>query len=470
MRSILANRGLIGALAVIVLAIVAAAVLFLLQPVEGRIVMATGNPQYHALARTYQDELQRNGVDLELRNTTEGFATLQALSNDKSGINAGFVKGGLVGSLQGRLASSKAKDWRAEQIGKWLSVGRLFYEPIWVFTRGDLTVQTLRDLRNRRVLVGLRDGGARRIVTQLLSANGVTASDATLVEEVLAADAEQLHQGKADAAFIIASPDDARIQQLLRVPDIRLMNFKAEAEAYINRWPALGKLVLREGAVEFDPVLPSADITLLTTTVALIVRSDMHPALISLLTHAVIHNPKSAFDSAGDPILFYKAGEFPSPHDPEFKVSSDVLIVYRTGELPLLLRVLAPLNKRLRIPFSLTAFVNAHGAQTVLLLIPLIAVILPLMRVLPALYVWSVRRRLLYWYRQLTALERSLELPNAAARLGAKQAELERIDAAVSRIRLPIYFADRVYDLRGHIDLVRNRLAARPAPVPMAAQ
>jgi hypothetical protein len=196
----------------------------------------------------------------------------------------------------------------------------------------------------------------------------------------------------------------------------------------------------------------------------------MHPALISLLTHAVIHNPKSAFDSAGDPILFYKAGEFPSPHDPEFKVSSDVLIVYRTGELPLLLRVLAPLNKRLRIPFSLTAFVNAHGAQTVLLLIPLIAVILPLMRVLPALYVWSVRRRLLYWYRQLTALERSLELPNAAARLGAKQAELERIDAAVSRIRLPIYFADRVYDLRGHIDLVRNRLAARPAPVPMAAQ
>jgi uncharacterized protein len=470
MRSVFANRALISALAVIVLAIVAGAVLFAVQRIEGRIVMATGNPQYHALALTYQDELQRNGVNLQLSDTTEGFATLQALSNDKSGINAGFVKGGLVGSLQGRLASSKAKDWRAEQIGKWLSVGRLFYEPIWVFTRGDLTVQTLRDLRNRRVLVGLRDGGARRIVTQLLSANGVTASDATLVEEALSADAEQLHQGKADAAFIIAPPDDARIQQLLRVPDIRLMNFKAEAEAYINRWPALGKLVLREGAVEFDPVLPSADITLLTTTVALVVRSDMHPALISLLTHAVIHNPKSAFDGAGDPILFFKAGEFPSPHDPEFKVSSDALVVYRTGELPLLLRILAPLNKRLGIPFSLTAFVNAHGAQTILLLIPLIAVILPLVRVLPALYMWSVRRRLLYWYRQLTALERSLETPTAAARLSAKQAELERIDAAVSRIRLPIYFAEKVYDLRGHIDLVRNRLATRPAPVPMAAQ
>jgi uncharacterized protein len=470
MRSVFANRPLIGALVVIVLAVVAAATVFSLQRVEGRIVMATGNAQYHDLVRTYQDDLQGNGVELQLRETTEGFATLQALSDDKTGINAGFVKGGLVGSLQGRLASSKAKDWRAAQIGKWLSVGRLFYEPIWVFTRGDLAVQTLRDLRHRRVLVGLRDGGTRRIITQLLSANGVTASDATLVEEVLSADAEQLHQDKADAAFIIASPDDARIQQLLRVGDIRLMNFKAEAEAYINRWPALGKLVLREGAVEFDPLLPSADITLLTTSVALVVRADMHPALVSLLTHAVIHNPKSAFDSAGDPILFYQAGEFPSPHDPEFKVSSDALTVYRTGELPLLLRILAPFNKRLGLPFSLTAFVNAHGAQTILLLIPLLAVILPLIRVVPALYVWSVRRRLLYWYRQLTTLERSLEAPNAAARLGAKQAELERIDAAVSRIRLPIYFADQVYDLRGHIDLVRNRLATRPAPIPMAAQ
>ena len=96
-------------------------------------------------------------MNLQLRNTTEGFATLQALVNDTSAVNAGFVKGGLVGSLQGRLASAKAKDWRATQIGKWLSIGRLFYEPIWVFTRADFSVQSLSDLQHKRILVGLRD-------------------------------------------------------------------------------------------------------------------------------------------------------------------------------------------------------------------------------------------------------------------------------------------------------------------------
>ena len=64
-----------------------------------------------------------------------------------------------------------------------------------------------------------------------------------------------------------------------------------------------------------------------------------------------------------------------------------------------------------------------------------------------------------YWYRHLTALERALDRPDAAAHIHARRADLERIDAAVRRIRIPISFVDRVYDLRGHIDLVRQRLA-----------
>jgi uncharacterized protein len=464
MRSKFAKMLLLGAGAVILLLLIFVFALTYLTAGEGKIVMATGNPQYHDLAGTYGEDLQANGVTLQLRNTTEGFATLQALANGATAVNAGFVKGGLVGSLQGRLASAKAKDWRATQIGKWLSIGRLFYEPIWVFTRGDLTIQSLSDLQHKRILVGLRDGGTRRIATQILHANGVTANNATLIEEVLAPDGEQLRGDKADAAFLIVSPDAESIQQLLRVPNIRLMNFASEAAAYTNRYPALTELILREGAVEFNPLLPSTDITLLATSAALVVRSDMHPALVSLLTHAVIHNPKSGFDKSGDPVLFYKAGDFPSPHDPEFKMSNDALLVYRTGELPFLLRVLAPLNKRMALPFSLTAFVSAYAAQSILLLIPLFAVMLPLMNALPKLYVWSVRRRLLYWYRQLTALERSLEGPDAAAHIRARLADLERIDAAVSRIRIPLTFADQLYDLRGHIDLVRQRLAARGVP------
>ncbi|MBX9591149.1 MAG: ABC transporter substrate-binding protein [Hyphomonadaceae bacterium] len=428
---------------------------------EGRIVVATGSSQYYELAESYRKDLERNGIKLEVQRLTEGFATLRLLLDPKSGVNAGFIKGGLVGSLQGRLATEKAKGRHAE-FGKLLSVGRLFYEPIWVYSRGDLHVASLRDLKDKKIFTGTKESGARRIVNQLLKANGIDKTNATLIDQDLPADAAPLFDGRADVAITIAPPDSDKMQELVRVQGIRLMDFSAEAEAYDNRFPALTKVVLRKGSVEFNPVIPSEDITLLATTAALVVRSDMHPALMSLLTHAVVGNPRSGFDKQGDPVLFYRAGEFPSASDPEFTVPADTRAIYKTGELPFLLRFLAPLNARLGVPFSFTAFINSYAAQVLLVLIPLLAVAIPLFKALPAIYVWNVRRKLIYWYRQLKALEKSLDSRGAKYDMATHQAELERIDGAVRRIRVPSFFSNELYDLRMHIDLVRQRLSGRP--------
>jgi uncharacterized protein len=428
---------------------------------DGRIVLATGNTHYQQLAETYRPELERYGVRLEFRDI-EGFATLKALVDDKSEINAGFVKGGLVGSMQGRLASEKAKG-RHVEYAKLQSLGRLFYEPIWVFTRADTPLQSLRDLNGKRIMLGTRDSGSRRIATQLLRANGINLArdDPKLISEELSADAHELLQGTADAAMLILPADDDKIQSLLHVPAIRLMDFSAEGEAYDNRFPALTKLVMRTGSVEFQPLIPTADITLLATSVALVVKPELDASLASLLTQAIMNNPKPGFDKNGDPVLFYKPGEFPSPSDPEFEVPKEARQIYKTNELPFLLRLVAPFNKRIGLPYNITAYTSAHAAKLVLL-IPALAVLVPLMRYLPVAYAWNVRRRLLYWYRQLKALERSLDSGGAKYDLAAHQAEVERIDSHVRRLRVPLYFSSQLYDLRGHIDLVRHRIAERP--------
>ena len=428
---------------------------------EGRIVVAAGTPQYAELAESYRRDLERYGVKYEVQQGAGGFATLKALLEAGPGINAAFIKGGLVGSLQGRLATEKAKGRYAE-FSQLLSVGRLFYEPIWVFTRGDLPITSLRDLRGKKILTGTREGGTRRIANQMLKANGIDKTNATLIAESLPADAAPLLDGRADAAFLIEPADAKRIQDLLHVGNIRLMDFSEEAEAYDNRFPAIAKVVLRKGAVEFNPVIPSADITLLATSVVLVVRKDMHATLVSLLTHAVVSNPKPGIDKSGDPVLFHRAGQFPSADDPEFQVAKDARAVYKSGELPILLRNLAPVNARLGIPYQFTAYINTYAGQVLLVLIPLLALILPLTRALPATYVWLVRRRLVYWYRQLKALERSLDSRDGRHDDGAHRAELERIDGAVRRIRVPHYFSNEFYDLRLHIALVRQRLAAQP--------
>lgn len=435
---------------------------------QGKLVIASGNSEYYELAERYRADLKKYGVDVEIRRTMEGFATLRALADNNSGVTVGFVKGGIVGSLQGRLATEKAKGRHVEYT-QLKSVGRLFYEPIWVFTRGDLPITSLRDLLGKRILTGTRESGARRIVNTLLRANGVTKENATLVAEDLAADAGQLRTGAADAAIVVLAADNTKIQDLLRVPGVRLMDFSSEGDAYANRFPALTKVVLRQGSVEFNPLIPTEDITLLSTSVALVIRPDLHPSLVSLLANAVVNNPKSGFDRNGDPVLFYRAGEFPNASDPEFQVAHDARLVYKSGELPFALRLVAPIVNRFGLPFHYTAFISTHASKLVLL-IPLLAVLWPLTRALPLVYVWTVRRRLVYWYRQLKLLERRMDAPGMRYDLAALQTDIERIDTAVRRIRVPNFFSNQLYDLRGHIELVRQRLGAQPMAPRMAAE
>ena len=301
--------------------------------------------------------------------------------------------------------------------------------------------------------------GSRRVNMHLLQANGVTDSNATLIQEDFPEDASPLIFGKADAAMLIAPAESSRIQVLLRFGQLRLMDFSAEADAYVTRFPSLTKVVLRQGAVEFDPEIPATDITLLSTSAVLLVRADMNPSLASLLAHVARQNPKPGTDKRGDPILFYKAGEFPNGNDPELRLHPGARAAYDTGELPVLLRNVAPMNAKMGIPFWVSAFVNEHGTQTLLLIVPLLSILVPLFHFAPIAYKWLMRRRLLYWYEQLTALENSLDMAGGNEHLAEKLAELNRIEQGVSGINLPLQFTDQLYDLRGHINIVRQRLA-----------
>ena len=49
-------------------------------------------------------------------------------------------------------------------------------------------------------------------------------------------------------------------------------------------------------------------------------------------------------------------------------------------------------------------------------------------------------------------------------------AEFDRIDSHVRVLHVPAYYSNQLYDLRGHIDLVRQRLAVMPVGMRMAAE
>jgi TRAP-type uncharacterized transport system substrate-binding protein len=400
---------------------------------------ASKDSPYHRYAERYQATFKRNGVKLEVRESGGSFANLEALSDRASGVHAGFVQGG--------LASSKDTPGL-------LSVGRVAYEPLWVFYTGSGKLERLTDLKGKRILVGPAGGGTSGLALRLLAANGITGETATLINRELPDYVDMLAKGEADAGFLVLAAEARTIQRLLRAPNVRLMSF-ANADAYIQRFPFLSRLVLREGVVDFAANIPPTDTTLIATTTAVLVREDAHRALVNLLAQALheVHGQPAA-EGNSEVQLFQRVGEFPIAADPEFPLSEEARRVYRSG---------APFLQRY-VPFWVATMVD----RLLVSLVVLVPILIPLVRFAPQIYNWRVRRRILYWYGKLKSLEATGKGASSPEELAAKLRELDRIEAAVDNIPIPLGFSDRLYDLRLHIEGVRRRLLAGTAPAAAA--
>lgn len=439
----------------------------------GRIVLATGGSEglFEALAQNYKAELAKYGVELVTRPDIAGFFTLKSLVVDgDSGVNAGVVKGGFVGGQVGRYATEEDRKWHEKDVNGLRSIARLFLEPLWIFTRASDGPLNFSDLVGKKIWLGERALGSRWVAYRLLVANEIDEKTATLVDKEIDEDGAALTTGEADAAILLLPPDSPRVRKLLRNPALQLMSFGAEADAYVNRFPFLSKVVLNEGAVEFRPRLPKTNVTLLATPAALVVRTDMHPALAQVLAYAVFHMPKPGFEKNGEPILLYRAGEFPQAADSEFETHPGIRQVQAMRELPAIIRTIGPTFASLGLPFAVTAFLSEHGSQILLALVPILSIVLPMIRIVPAAYNWTVRQRLLVWYQRLKKVEHLSSGAMTAAELEKIRAELDDIDRHVTQIRVPLAFSSQLYDLHLHINVVRQRMMAAEAALALGGK
>ena len=391
-----------------------------------RIVITTGGESgaYYQFAQRYAAILARDGITLEVKASAGSLENLDRLKADEAQV--GFVQGGVM---------PPKEDPDAEDDSGLLSLGSLFYEPVWVFYRGERDLTRLTDLRGKRIAIGQEGSGVRQLAQQLLAANEIEAGEQLVPLSGLTA-AEELQQGRIDAAFIIASESAPVVQVLLRSPGIRLMSF-AQSGAYQRRFPFLTKLTFPQGVADLVRDFPPNDIKVLAPTANLIVRDDLHPALQSLLLQAAseVHG-KSGF--------FQDQGEFPSYKDPMLPLSPDAARYFKSG----------PSFLQRYLPFWLAVLVD----RLIVLLLPVVALLIPLLKVAPAIYTWRVRSKVFRCYGELKFLEDDLKNHFDRARLAEYRSRLDALEDEAVQLHVPLGFTDLVYTLREHVNLVRGIL------------
>jgi len=394
-----------------------------------RIVLGTGpeNSAYAEFGKRYQQELKRYGITVELRNTAGSRENLVLLRDGKQRVDVAFVQGGASETIRTR------EEEEAEPI---MSLGSLFFEPVWIFYRADSFRQftDLAQLRGKRVNLGLRGSGTPGISMRLLRANQIdreefTRSSVSDQEAVIG-----LIDGKYDAIFLVSAPEAPFVQMLLQTPNVKLFEF-AQAEAYARHYRYISPVTLPRGVADLARNVPPRDLQLIATTTSLVAREGTHPALVQLFVQAA-----SRIHSA--PGWVARAGVFPSAEHSEFALAKDAERYYRLGP-PLLQRYL---------PFWLANLVDRMWVA----LFSIVAILIPVSRLVPPLYRFRVRSRIFRWYRNLRLIEAELE--EGERPRPELVSSLDKLEARVSSIRVPLAYADELYSLRQHIELVRQRL------------
>jgi TRAP-type uncharacterized transport system substrate-binding protein len=414
------NRRLLVIAAIIVAALTVVGIwltFLVLRPTPPRSVAMAIDPEgsFSAeLGNRYRELLARDGVELRLVPTAGAVESIARLREPKSGISIAIVPGGISN--------------HQESPGL-VSLGTLFYEPFWVFSRGQ-HLESLEQLRNLRISIG-PDGSASHVLgLEFLARVGVIdqASPKFLPLQPQVAAAKLLN-GEIDAAVLMGAWETPTVRQLLIAKDIDLAGLR-RADAWVALYPYLNKLVLPAGVANMAENRPPTDVLLIAPKASLVVRGDLHPAIQYLLLEAAsqIHS---------GPGVFHKAGQFPSPESIDLPLSANARQFYKTGP-PFLQR---------NLPFWLAVLVQ----QALVLLLPVVGLLYPLLRVSPKIYM-SIQTRRVYWlYSELRLLEREL------ASAGNKENFIERFDQLEDRARrlwVPVSLRPRLYELRTHIRLV----------------
>ena len=404
--------------------------MFVEPPPPRKIVIATGgqNGAYYHFAKKYAEELQKEHLTVEVRETAGSVENLKLLEEPSSGVTVAIVQSGVA---------------KPEELSHLYALGSLYREPLWVFYRDDRRFERISQLEGKKIGIGPPGSGTNAVARQLLTVNGLlesgpsqTKSATLFVESSVNDAAASLEKGDFGAAFLVAGFEADYIQRLLNNPSIKLLNFD-QHEAYHRRFRFLAPVDVPAGLVNLGKNLPNRDVALVAPTAMLVVRKDFHPALVPLLLTTATH-----IHGQGDELS--NPGEFPSESYCDFPVSEDAKHFYKSGP---------PVLQRL-MPFWVASLVD----RAKVMLIPLVMLMMPLVRAAPPLMRWRTRRKIYLWYSDLRDIDKKLADGISGPQLDKELARLKKIEHQVAYVEVPLSYMEEFYHLRLHLGMLQQHL------------
>jgi hypothetical protein len=212
-------------------------------------------------------------------------------------------------------------------------------------------------------------------------------------------------------------------------------------------FPFLTAVTLYEGVINLERNLPSRDTSLVATSANLAARKDLNASLVPALLGAVtrVHQPGGVLE---------RKRQFPSVDFVDLPVNEDAAR-YITNGPSFLFRWL---------PYGWAVFLD----RVKILLVPFLALMIPLFRIAPPLYNWRIRSKIYRWYAAVREIDLKVQKHAESGDAEPLLRQLKELEREVSSVSVPLSYAGELYHVRLHIGFlqqeVEKRLAKRSQP------
>jgi TRAP-type uncharacterized transport system substrate-binding protein len=241
---------------------------------------------FETYARRYADFLESRGLPAAVRNQDDSLKIIDKLADPRSGVQVGFTAQRIDSQAYPGLASA----------------GVVELQPLFLFLRRDAAeVRTLADLAGRRLVMPIEGSATAQAAQELLARYGVTRRNTRFAFLNMGEAAAALQRGDHDAGFFMLASGNPLVRRLAADPKLALFSFD-DRMGIARNIDYLKPATLARGAFDLQSMLPPHDVAMVGANVNVIVRDDVHPAVLYALLHAMaeVHKGQTLVSDPGE--------------------------------------------------------------------------------------------------------------------------------------------------------------------------
>ena len=214
-------------------------------------------------ANVLKKRLKDYNINAEVINREDTVKIVDDINDNNKNIHVGFV----------------AQDLKNAQFKNVEALGSLILEPLFIFYRKDLELNSLADFKGLKIGIGPENSGTRLLAETILNLYGVDSKNTTFIDQTHSIHFDMMEKGELDVGFFLLPANNQFVFKLGTNPSLKIFSLK-NSKAISRRFDYLYPEIVQAGGFDLRNNTPNEDIQVVSLPVDLVAKKNLDPSIV----------------------------------------------------------------------------------------------------------------------------------------------------------------------------------------------